>query len=92
MKKISITGRAAGALVVLAMSSAYAQGSQSDAAVSQSSSSVPSAKAVRKADRLLAKDVRHTLVRVKDLDSSRMVVFAKNGVVTLVWCVTNNAT
>ncbi|CAB3788579.1 hypothetical protein LMG28688_02716 [Paraburkholderia caffeinitolerans] len=38
---------------------------------------------MRKADRLLAKQVRRELVRVKGLDSSRIVAVARGGQITL---------
>jgi osmotically-inducible protein OsmY len=41
------------------------------------------AKSVRKANRLLAKSVRQALVKVKGLDSTRIVVVGSSGVVTL---------
>lgn len=40
-------------------------------------------RAMRKADRLLAKQVRRALVHVKGLDSTRIVVIARGGDVTL---------
>lgn len=40
-------------------------------------------RAIRKADRLLAKQVRQALVHVKGLDSGRVVVVARSGAVTL---------
>lgn len=83
MEKINALRWIAGALVVLGTAAAYAQGGDTDAAALPSAGSVPSAKAQRKADRLLAKEVRHTLVRVKGLDSGGIVVFARRGAVTL---------
>jgi hyperosmotically inducible periplasmic protein len=46
-------------------------------------SGVPSAKAIRKANRLLSKQVHRVLVKIKGLDSSAIVVIAKGSVITL---------
>ena len=57
-----------------------------DAGVTGSASAATPAqnsKAIRKADRRLAKQVRHALVQVKGLDSERIVVSARSGSVTL---------
>ncbi len=85
MKEIIFIGCAACALIAIGMASAYAQEqtvntfAPSQVAISQASSP----KAARKANRLLAKSVRSTLVKVKGLDASNIVVDAKNGDILL---------
>lgn len=83
MKKIKLIGSVAGAFIVLGTAISHAQGSEADTAASPSAGSAPGTKAVRSANRLLEKEVRRTLVRVKGLDSDKIVVFASGGVVTL---------
>lgn len=66
---------------------AYAQ-QQSDSGATASapaptSTPAQNRRAIRKADRLLSKQVRVALVRVKGLDSGRIVVIARSGDVTL---------
>lgn len=77
----------AGALIAAAIgtTSAYAQqpGDSGVAASAPATSAAQSRRAIHKADRLLAKQVRRALVRVKGLDSSRIVVIARSGDVTL---------
>jgi hyperosmotically inducible periplasmic protein len=68
--------------VVLGTADAYAQKTDADT-VAQVASGVPSAKAIRKANRLLSKQVHRALVKIKGLDSSAIVVIAKGSVITL---------
>jgi osmotically-inducible protein OsmY len=72
-----------GLLVARGAANVYAQdGAASDAtAVSASASSIP--KAIRTATRQLGKTVRRALVKVKELNSSNVVVVAKGGVILL---------
>lgn len=77
----------AGVLLAAALGAqaAYAQ-PQGDSAVTASAPTMTPAqnrRAIRKADRLLAKQVRRALVRVKGLDSTQIVVIARGGDVTL---------
>lgn len=83
MKKHNLIKWVVGGFVVLGTAAAYAQTSDTASTESAALSSAPSAKETRKANRLLAKQVRRALVRVKDLDSGSVVVIAKGSVVTL---------
>lgn len=82
MKKQTLIKWSVGACVVLGMTAAYAQAGSTGAAA-PAASPAQSAKQIRKANRLLAKQVRSALVRVKGLDSSDVVVIAKGSAVTL---------
>ncbi|WP_244100029.1 BON domain-containing protein [Burkholderia anthina] len=83
----------AASMIALSALSAAAQESQGgassapeavSAAASASGSESPKAiKATKAADRRLRKQVAGTLARTKRLDSSRLLVFARSGVVTL---------
>lgn len=81
MKKTTFIRYAACALISLGMASAYAQGQGDNSSTASQAVASPasSPKAMRKANRLLAKSVRQTLVKVKGLDSTNIVVSAKNG-------------
>lgn len=83
MKKHSLIKCAVGAFVVFGTVAAYAESSDTASTASAAANSAPSARQIRKANRLLAKQVRSALVRVKGLDSSGIVVIAKGSVVTL---------
>ncbi|WP_254616888.1 BON domain-containing protein [Burkholderia cepacia] len=88
----------AAAMIALSALSAAAQESQGGAASTPDAVSVASAapvvaaasasgsesrKATKAADRKLRKQVAGVLARTKRLDSSRLLIFAKSGVVTL---------
>ncbi|WP_296663621.1 BON domain-containing protein [Paraburkholderia sp.] len=79
----------AGVLLAAAIGTPGAHAQPQPQGDSGMTASVPAAtpaqtrRATRKADRLLAKQVRRALVRVKGLDSSRIVVIARGGDVTL---------
>lgn len=87
----------AAAMIALSALSAAAQESQGGAAstpdavsaasavasASASASGSESRKATKAADRKLRKQVAGVLARTKRLDSSRLLIFAKSGVVTL---------
>jgi hyperosmotically inducible periplasmic protein len=85
MKKASLITTLACSLLVLGTASAWAQDQSSDAAASAPamSSTAQSPKAMRKANRLLSKNVQRALVKVKGLDTSNVVVSAKNGAILL---------
>jgi hyperosmotically inducible periplasmic protein len=83
VKKQSLVKWAVGALTVLSMSAAYAQASDTEATASATMSPAPTAKEMRKANRLMSKRVRQALVKVKGLDSSAIVVIAKGDKITL---------
>lgn len=85
MKKASFITTLACSLLVLGTASVRAQDPSSGAAASAPamSSAPPSAKAMRKANRLLSKSVQRALVKVKALDSSNIVVSARNGAILL---------
>ena len=83
MKEINFIRWAAGAALVLAAATVYAQGSETDAVVQATGASAPSAKSIRAANRQLAKTVRRALIKVKGLDSGKIVVVAKGGAVLL---------
>jgi hyperosmotically inducible periplasmic protein len=83
MKKTSLIAVAC-SLLLLGTASAWAQDQGSGAAASAPMASAPQGhKAVRKANRLLSKNVRRALVKVKGLDSTNIVVSAKNGAIVL---------
>jgi hyperosmotically inducible protein len=71
-----------GAFFVLGAAAAYAQTSDTEA-TAPAASAAPTAKEMRKANRLLSKQVRTALAKVKGLDSGDIVVIAKGSVVTL---------
>ncbi|KWO07210.1 hypothetical protein WM26_26545 [Burkholderia cepacia] len=82
----------AAAMIALSALSAAAQESQGGAASAPDAASAVSAasasgsesrKATKAADRKLRKQVAGVLARTKRLDASRMLIFAKSGVVTL---------
>lgn len=83
----------AAAMIALSALSAAAQESQGGAASTPDAVSAASAvasasgsesrKATKAADRKLRKQVAGVLARTKRLDSSRLLIFAKSGVVTL---------
>ncbi|WP_063812621.1 BON domain-containing protein [Burkholderia cepacia] len=82
----------AAAMIALSALSAAAQESQGGAASAPDAVSAVSAasasgsesrKATKAADRKLRKQVAGVLARTKRLDSSRLLIFAKSGVVTL---------
>lgn len=83
MKKQSLIKSVIGACVVLGTAAAYAQTSDTASIGLATVGSAPSAKETRKANRLLEKQVRSALVRVKGLDSGSVVVVANGSVVTL---------
>lgn len=74
---ICVTALLAGATPAYAQENASSNASAPAAGVQQS------AKAQRAEDRKLAKQVRRTLAKLKGIDSVKVVVFAKNGAVTL---------
>lgn len=82
MKKHGLIKWTVAAFVVLGAAAAYAQTSDTQAAA-PAASAAPGAKEMRKANRLLSKQVRRVLVKVKGLDSSAITVVAKGSVVTL---------
>jgi osmotically-inducible protein OsmY len=62
----------------------FAQGSNSSEPVALAGAgSAPSAKAVRAANRKLAKNVRTAMANAKDIEMTHIFVYAKSGVVTL---------
>ena len=83
MKRPSLIKWAVGAFVVFGTVAAYAQSSDTASTNAATENPAPSAKQVRKANRLLAKQVRSALVRVKGLDSSGITPIVKGSVVTL---------
>jgi hyperosmotically inducible periplasmic protein len=85
MKKASLITTLACSLLLLGTGSAWAQGQDSGAAASAPATTSPaqSPKAMRKANRLLSKNVLRALVKVKGLDSTNIVVSAKNGAILL---------
>ncbi|SDC80133.1 BON domain-containing protein [Paraburkholderia lycopersici] len=87
MKRLDLWMAAALLAAIIGVPGAYAQ-SQGDSGVAASAPAAVSApaqsrKEKRRADRALAKTVRRALVRVKGLDSGRIVVIAQGGAVTL---------
>jgi hyperosmotically inducible periplasmic protein len=85
MKKTSLITTVACSLLLLGMASAWAQDQGSGAAANAPAmASTPQGyKAVRKANRLLSKNVLRALVKVKGMDSTNIVVSAKNGAILL---------
>lgn len=85
MKKASLITTLACSLLLLGTASAWAQdpASGASAGAPAMTSTAQSPKAMRKANRLLAKNVRRALVKVKGLDSTNLVVSAKSGAVLL---------
>lgn len=83
MKKHSLMKLTVGAFFVLGAATAYAQTSDTEATAPAAASAAPTAKEMRKANRLLSKQVRTALAKVKGLDSGDIVVIAKGSVVTL---------
>jgi hyperosmotically inducible periplasmic protein len=86
MKKASLISTLACSLLLLGTAGAWAQdqGSGATANAPAAMASAPtSAKAMRKANRLLSKNVQRALVKVKGLDSTNIVVQAKNGAILL---------
>ncbi|WP_424105093.1 BON domain-containing protein [Paraburkholderia sp.] len=85
MKRANLITTTICSLLALGTASAWAQNEASDATASApvTASAPSSPKAMRKANRLLAKDIRRALVKVKDLDSTNIVVSAKNGSILL---------
>lgn len=90
MKKNRLVRWTAGALFVTAIGAfgalgAYAQPQGGSDVIASAPATTPaqSKGAIRKADRLLAKQVRQALVRVKGLDSGRIDVIARSGKITL---------
>jgi hyperosmotically inducible periplasmic protein len=87
MKKASLITTLACSLLLLGTASAWAQDQGSGAAAMASmpgmASAPTSAKAMRKANRQLSKNVQRALVKVKGLDSTNIVVSAKNGAIVL---------
>ena len=83
MKLTSLLRLAGGLLVVLGTVTAYAQTSSAPAEASTEAPASASARSIRQANRLLARDVRRTLVRVRGLDSGNIVVVARGGSVML---------
>lgn len=81
MKAIQAIKLVGGALVVLASINAYAQASDVD--MTNQPSAKQTAKAAKSADRALAKKVRTTLSKSKDISVSNITVRAKSGAVTL---------
>lgn len=69
------------ALIVLASINAYSQ--TSDVAVANQPSAKQTAKAAKSADRALARKVRSTLSKAKDINVADITVRAKSGDVTL---------
>jgi hyperosmotically inducible periplasmic protein len=70
-------------LALLGMSAAYAQASNAGSTTATATAPASSQSQIRKANRLLSKRVRQTLVKVKGLDSSAIVVIAKGDKITL---------
>jgi hyperosmotically inducible periplasmic protein len=71
---------------IAAAPGAYAQSNAASVATPDSSSavaSVPNRKAVKAADRKLARAVRYAIEHVKGLDATRIAIVARNGNVTL---------
>ncbi|MFP6562309.1 BON domain-containing protein [Paraburkholderia sp. B3] len=83
MKKASLITTLACSLLLLGTAGAWAQGSGTAASAPAMSSTAQSPKAMRKANRLLSKNVQRALVKVKGLDSSNIVVSAKSGAILL---------
>jgi len=83
VKKHSLMKLTVGAFFVLGAATAYAQTSDTEATAPVAASAAPTAKEMRKANRLLSKQVRTALAKVKGLDSGDIVVIAKGSVVTL---------
>jgi hyperosmotically inducible periplasmic protein len=83
MKRHNIIKWTIGVLLTLGVVTAYAQSSDTTAYAPASASPAQGAAAQRKANRLLSKQVRRVLVKVKGLDSSAIVVIAKGGAITL---------
>jgi hyperosmotically inducible periplasmic protein len=84
MKKIGLIQAAACVLTAFAVGNACAQGGETPSEQASVSTAAPlTPKEMRKANRQLAKLVRRTLVKVKGLDSSSIVVVAKNGDILL---------
>ncbi|MEN2468796.1 BON domain-containing protein [Burkholderia sp. GS2Y] len=72
-------------MVMIALSAAAQepQGGAASTPASASASSSESRKVTKAADRRLRKQVAGALARTKRLDSSRLLIFARSGVVTL---------
>jgi hyperosmotically inducible periplasmic protein len=89
MKSIGVL-KMLGVIVCVAVASdAYAQASD---AMATSDTAVPAlnAKAVKKADRKLARDVRRALSKARGFDGSNVFVRARSGAVTLTGTVLQN--
>lgn len=85
MNRANFITTAVSSLLVLGAANVWAQSQASDTTASLPvvASASSNAKAMRKANRLLAKDVRGALVKVKNLDSTNIVVSAKSGSILL---------
>ena len=81
MKATKAVKLAFSALIVLASINAYSQ--TSDVSMASSPSAKQTAKAAKAADRALAKKVRTTLSKAKDISVAAITVRAKSGNVTL---------
>jgi hyperosmotically inducible periplasmic protein len=89
MKERIIVNLAIVTLAVAGMSAAYAQENNAGSTTATAASPASSQSQIRKANRLLSKRVRQTLVKVKGLDSSAIVVIAKGDKITLGGSVTD---
>ncbi|MBZ5794652.1 BON domain-containing protein [Burkholderia contaminans] len=85
MKKANLITTLVCSLLVLGTTSAWAQDQSGGAATSATAmtSAPQGTKAMRKANRQLSKSVLRALAKVKGLDSSNIVVSAKNGAILL---------
>lgn len=83
MKKDGFIKWKVGALIMLGAVTAYAQTNDNAGAAATAENYPQSAKQIRRADHLLAKQIRKALVHAKGLDSGDVVVSAKGSVVTL---------
>jgi osmotically-inducible protein OsmY len=75
--------RSAAVVLLLASVCAYAQTDAPTDSANTTASAAPTKKQIRQQNHALEKTVRHTLSATKHLDSSNIVIVARNGNVTL---------
>ncbi|MGF6992301.1 hyperosmotically inducible protein [Paraburkholderia sp. GAS32] len=84
MRAILQIGLVAALAATIAPLTAFAQdGNDSAGATSGIAASAPSAKAIRAANRKLAKTVRTAMAKAKGIDMTQLFVYAKGGAITL---------
>ncbi len=84
MRAVAQIGLVVALAATVAPFAVFAQdGNSSGVVASTDAGSAPSAKAVRAANRKLAKNVRTAMAKAKGIDMTHLFVYAKGGVVTL---------